>query len=305
MTVIDLAPKRGTQIERLDIVDQFDEILRSEVNRRAFITRMGAAGLGAAAISLLAGCGGGSSSTATSGFGDPVNFPGFSGRSIDDLVLNYALTLEILEADLYRQALNKASGRALSTPLDPNAPSSPDSRGSYSKTIGNGAITNGALADVAFLYLVQYAYVEAAHRDFLVAAIQSSGGTPVAPNAKGYSFPLGDDLGAIMNLIYAVEETGVRAYLGAAGFMSPAALKNGLLATAVAIHSTEARHSAAIAYTLGLDPGPIFSLPGVTPGRRVTDNAAAPVGAPYREQTFQYYTEPAVVLNAVQPFIVK
>jgi hypothetical protein len=292
-------------IERLDIVEQLDQILRSEVSRRSFITRMSAAGLGAAAISLLAGCGGSSSNSAVSGFGDPVNFPGFSGRSIDDIVLNFALTLEILEADLYRQALNKASGRALTTPLDPNPPSSPDSKGNYSKTIGNGAITNSALADTAFLYLVQYAYVEAAHRDFLNVAVQSKGATPVSPNALGYTFPLGNDLGSIMNLIYAVEETGVRAYLGAAGFMSDAALKNGLLATAVAIHSTEARHSAAIAYTLGLDPGPIFSLPGVTPGRRVTDGAAAAVGAPYREQTFQYYTEPAVVLNAVQPFFVK
>jgi hypothetical protein len=292
-------------------VDQFDEILRSEVSRRAFITRMSAAGLGAAAVTLLAGCGGGSSTAVIGnngggnggGFSD-ANFPGVPGRNIDEVVLNYALTLEILEADLYRQALNKASGRALTAPLDANAPSGPDSTGSYVKTIGNGAIANSSLADAAFLYLVQYAYVEAAHRDFLNVAIQSRGGAPVARNAGGYSFPLGDDLGAIMNLVYAVEETGVRAYLGAAGFMSQAALKNGLLATAVAIHSTEARHSAAIAYTLGLDTGPIFNLPGVTPGRRVTDGAAAPVGAPYREQTFQYYSTPSVVLNAVQPFFV-
>ncbi|MBC8103551.1 MAG: ferritin-like domain-containing protein [Cytophagales bacterium] len=283
-------------------MDQLDEILRSEVNRRAFITRMGAAGLGAAAVSLLAGCGGSSATTAVSGFGDPVNFPGIQGRSQDDLVLNFALTLEILEADLYRQALNKASGRPAGAALDATAPTSPSDRGSYTRTIPTGAFANQQLADVAFLYLVQYAYVEAAHRDFLNVAIQSSGGTPVTRNPGGYNFPLGDDLFSITGLIYAVEETGVRAYLGAAPFMSNAAITNGLLATAVAIHSTEARHSAAVAYTLGLEAGPVFALAGVTPGRRVTDGVAAAVGAPYRQQTFQYFSDPAVVLNAVQPF---
>jgi len=88
----------------------YDELMKSPVNRRAFLTRMGTAGLGASAVSLLSGgllsgCGGsGSDRKSNSGF-DSGNFPGIAGRSSDEVVLNYALTLENLEADLYRQAL--------------------------------------------------------------------------------------------------------------------------------------------------------------------------------------------------------
>ncbi|MBC8142767.1 MAG: hypothetical protein H7Y38_15190, partial [Armatimonadetes bacterium] len=51
--------------------------------------------------------------------------------------------------------------------------------------------------------------------------------------------------------------------------------------------------------------GPIYSLPGVSTGRRVTDGAAAAnSGTGISEDTFQYYSDPTVVLNAVRPFIV-
>ena len=39
-----------------------------------------------------------------------VQFAAIPGNSINEKVLNFALTLEILESDLYRQALNLASG---------------------------------------------------------------------------------------------------------------------------------------------------------------------------------------------------
>lgn len=279
-------------------VDLLDDILRSDVSRRAFLTRMGTAGLGAAAVALLAGCGSGSRSVSVaSGLPDPANFPGIPGRNENEAVLNYALTLEILEADLYRQALNLASGRDSSAPLDATAPSSPTSTGSYSlvSSFSTGGLSASA-AQLGFLYLAQYAYVEAAHRDFLTVAIQSLGGTPVSRNPKGYTFPLGSDLASVLGLIYAVEETGVRAYLGAARFLSVDALQN-LTPIAVAIHSTEARHSAALAYVLGKDTGPVANLPGVTPPHLY---AAGP-----HENTFQYYSDPTEVLSAVQAFIVK
>ena len=98
------------------------DFLRDPVNRRAFLARMSAAGLGVAATALLAGCGGSNSSSGPSSpgggpgpglttFADPKNFPGIPGQSEDVVVLNYALTLETLEADLYRQALNVAAGK--------------------------------------------------------------------------------------------------------------------------------------------------------------------------------------------------
>jgi hypothetical protein len=300
-------------------VTTLEEIRRSEVSRRAFLARMGAAGLGSAALALLAGCGSDSGTIPITGgptpspspstgptFLDPVNFPGIVGRSIDEVVLNYALTLEILESDLYRQALNLASGRDINRALDSSVPA-PNSTGGYTRTVATGSFPSAAFADAAFLYLVQYAYVEAAHRDFLRTALSGLGAPVAAANPNGYTTTLssGATLRDIIDLLFAVEETGVRAYLGAAGFMSDAALKNGLITTAVAIHSTEARHSEAIAYVTGRAAGPQFAIPGVVTGKRVTDADAAPyTGFPGESEiTFQYYSDPAAVLSAVRPFI--
>ena len=83
-------------------------LLTNPVSRREFLTRLSAAGLGALSLPLLTGCGGGT--TNSNGYSNAA-FPGVVGRNLSEVVLNYALTLEILEADLYRQALNRASGR--------------------------------------------------------------------------------------------------------------------------------------------------------------------------------------------------
>ena len=281
------------------------DLMNSPSDRRAFLARMGAVGLGAAAATLLAaGCGSGSgtlpntSTSATTGGTvgtvlDPTNFPGVIGRSEDEVVLNYALTLEILEADLYRQALNLAAGRPVASGLDATPPPS-GSTGAYSQKVGNGSVS-AALAPAGFLYLVQYAYVEAAHRDFLRVVLQSLGAPVTQPNPKGYTAPFGTDLGSILSLLYAVEEEGTRAYLGAAGFLT----NTTLLTTAVAIYSTECRHSSGLAYILGKDTGPLYTGGG---DKRVTDGAQAPNPAPYGQNTFQYYRDPVTVLGDVKPF---
>jgi hypothetical protein len=277
---------------------------------------MGAAGLGAAAIAFLAGCGSSGKYNGPTSFVtvlDPTNFPGITGANEDQVVLNYALTLENLEADLYRQALNLASGRPLSTPLDTtNIPSTPSSSGNYtlSPSFSTGGLSS-ANAQIGFLYLAQFAFVEAAHRDFLKMVVASQGGTPAAPNPAGYTFPLGNDLKTMLSLIYAVEETGARAYLGAAPFLSVAALQT-LTPVAVGIYSTEARHSAALAYVLGLPAGPVYvPSAGVTPGFNVVNGHETsnpqnvftnPAAA---EITFQYYTPPPIVIAAVQPYFNK
>ena len=273
-------------------MDFRQQLLNSPVNRRGFLTRMGMAGLGAAAVTLLAGCGGGSGSSG-SGSGlsviDPTNFPGLAGRNINEVALNFALTLEILEADLYRQALNAASGRALTAALDPYVPA-PGTLGSYTQTIPNGSVSS-SFAFPAFLYLVQFAYVEAAHRDFLLAALGSDA-RPIKPASGKYKFATSDgtpgsDLGTILNNVLPLEETGTRAYLGALPFITDLATAQ----TAGTIYSTECRHSASIEYILGLDPGPSRNIPGVpTPEQEVQPSTSA--------NTFEKFLSPAVVLNA-------
>jgi len=286
--------------ERVFIMIDSPDFLRDAVSRRTFLTRMAAAGLGTAAAALIAGCGGssnnGSSSTpgnsGTGGLGsfaDQKNFPNIPGANENIVVLNYALTLETLEADLYRQALNIAAGQPLTTPLPA------DGGASYTQAVGNGTL-DPALAPIGFLYLKQYAGVEAAHRDFLRAAIPQFGGTPVPANPKGYTTGLavGSDLGTILNLISIVEEEGVRAYLGAAGFLTNAQL----VQVASTIYSTEARHSAGVNYIIGRDTGP-------QKGYSAPTSADNPIPATYPSpNTFEYFKTPTQVLGDVKGFFV-
>ena len=276
------------------------DFLKDPVSRRTFLARMSAAGLGTAAVALLAGCGGSSNNggggSAGSGgltsFADQANFPGIPGQNENVVVLNYALTLETLEADLYRQALNIAAGKDVNTPL-------PADTSSYTQVVGSGGLSS-SLAAVGFLYLQQYAGVEAAHRDFLRAAIPTIGGTPVPANPKGYNAGLaaGTDLKTILTLIRTVEEEGVRAYLGAAGFLTDL----NLIQIASTIYTTEARHSAGVNYVLGLDAGP---APGSSASTS-SDSTVAPIdGVKVSNNTFEFFKTPKQVLGDVKGFFVQ
>jgi hypothetical protein len=165
-------------------VDEFKRILGDPVDRRRFMKRMSAAGLGIAAITLLDGVGPGIGLTrraSAKAIAGSAAFPNIPGKSITEIVLNYALTLEFLEADLYRQALNQASGLALTTPLaeDPF---------SYNPTVGTGGLSADA-AEAGYEYLVEFAYVEAAHRDFLRATLAKLKAPITTPDANGKSSP--------------------------------------------------------------------------------------------------------------------
>ena len=287
------------------------DYLRDPVSRRAFLARMTAAGLGTAAAALLAGCGGGGNGgggsttpSVPSGlntFADQANFPNIPGANINLVVLNYALTLETLEADLYRQALNVAAGKDINTALPAGGASA------YTLAVPAGALT-AAQAQVGFLYLQQFAYVEAAHRDYLRVAIPKFGGTPVPANPKGYSAAAaglvpGATLETILNVILVAEETGVQAYLGSAGFLNDPAL----VEQASSIYSTESRHSAVINLSLGnIDagatgaPGPSGHFGGVQP----LTVPAGDTNVPILPGTAEYSKTPKQVLAAIQPFFV-
>lgn len=131
-------------------------------------------------------------------------------------VLNYALTLEYLEAEFYAQAI--AKGTAL---VPAGAPTN------AIKTIGDH---------------------EAAHVTFLRTAITASGGTPVAKptfdfTAGGAFANVFSDYATFLAVAQTFEDTGVRAYKGRA-----AEIVGGgdLLTAALNIHSVEARHAAHI-----------------------------------------------------------
>ncbi len=261
----------------------FDDTARPANARRTFLIQATALGVGAAAYTLL------TPHTALAS-GKPVlelvnvpdngSMPGIPGRNKTEQTLNYALALETLEADLYRQALNLAAGQPLDTPLPADA-------SGYTLSVPPGGYMFDTTAQVGFAYLRDFAYVEAAHRDFLRSVISQGGGTPIAPNPGGYKADFGTTLQSILTVIRTVEEKGVRGYLGAAQFIGPISV----VQVAASIYSTECRHAAAINYLLGLDPGP---------SRQRLDSAAV-----FHEpgtNKFEHWQTPEQILEAASQF---
>jgi ferritin-like protein len=101
---------------------------------------------------------------------------------------------------------------------------------------------------------------EAEHVEALTAAVKSLGGKP-APKPKT-EFPL-KSAKSVLELAGTVENLGAAAYLGqAANIKSPE-----VLASALAIHSVEGRHAAALNTLLGepITPDGAFAVPADVP----------------------------------------
>ena len=129
-------------------------------------------------------------------------------------VLNFALTLEYLEAEFYNMGLDSS-----------------------------GLLTGDTRSVVE-----QIAKHEDAHVEFLKSAISGSGGDPVDKpsfdfTASGTFSDVFSNPVTFLALAQAFEDTGVRAYKGQAGnlIMTP-----DILTAALQIHSVEARHASQI-----------------------------------------------------------
>ena len=138
------------------------------------------------------------------------------GGDVD--IVNFALTLEYLEAEFYTQAAKKVSG------LD------------------------GSLTDL----VKELRDNEVEHVDALTATVKQLGGKPAAKPTFAFGGTFGSK-DAFLKLANTLEDTGVSAYNGA----GPAIESVDVLAAAGGIVQVEARHAALIRLARGVAPAPL------------------------------------------------
>jgi rubrerythrin len=194
-----------------------------ESSRKHFLRAMGAAGAAGAAGVLLAACGRGDDKKAA-----PTTKAAPKGSSGGDIeILNYALTLEYLEADFYDQVVR------------------------------SGVVKDRKVADLA----KRIGEAEQAHVSALEVAVRGLGGKTATKPKTAFENVLAGGPKKVLEAAAMVENLGAAAYLGQAGRIQD----KKILAAALSIHSVEARHAAAINALVGNDfkgSGPLVgSLP--------------------------------------------
>jgi hypothetical protein len=200
-----------------------DRIISSPTDRRKFIQRVGATGIGVAAASMLGG------SLAMAQSSDSTTDSSSGITDVD--ILNFALNLEYLEAEFYTMATR---GKTL---LESGVLSRREESG---PTSGGNMVPDLESSQLAFLANA-LRNNEIDHVKYLRAALGSAAVTKPAINldALGYGF---SDVASFLKLARQFEDVGLSAYLGAA----PLIQSKTYLAAAGAILATEAQHSGSI-----------------------------------------------------------
>jgi len=184
------------------------QIQDDPATRKRFLKMVGGAGATGALGLLIAACGGDDSKRGATTTGAATTMAAKGSATSDVAIVNYALTLEYVEADFYDQAVR------------------------------SGQIKDRTVADLA----KRIGEAEQAHVDALTATVQKLGGTPARKPATKFGDVIGGGPAKILQTAAVVENLGAAAYLAQA----PRIESKEILAAALSIHSVEARHAAAL-----------------------------------------------------------
>ena len=166
--------------KRPDTPGAMDELARDPASRKRFLKMVGGAGAAGAFAVFLAACGGDDEDSGNGSSAQTDTKMKSGGSAAGDIeIVNYALTLEFLEADFYAKVVE-------------------------------ADLLSGALLDTA----KKIGENEEEHVTALTSTVERLGGTPAKkPKTK---FPL-ENRDAVLELAATVENLGAAAYLGQAG----------------------------------------------------------------------------------------
>ena len=200
------------------------ELADDPSDRKRFLRMVGGAGAASALAIFVAACGDDDESS-SSGSSAGTSTTKSNGSMKGDLeIVQYALTLEHLETDF------------------------------YNAVIDSGVVTDMALAETAKMIRDN----EQEHVDALTATVKKLGGKPVRPKTNFDAVLEGGEK-MVLETAATVENLGAAAYLGQAGRI----MSKEILAAALAIHSVEGRHAAALNTVVGktIVPDGAFAKP--------------------------------------------
>jgi len=199
------------------------ELAQDASSRRRFLRMMGGAGAASAFAIFMAACGGDDDDESSANAGTRMEKKPTAGGDL--AIVQYALTLEHLETDFYNAVINS----------DVKPPTR-------------------ALART----IVMIRDNEQEHVDALTATVEKLGGKPERPKTN-FDAVIEGGANKILETAAVVENLGAAAYLGQAGRIQ----SKEILAAALAIHSVEGRHAAALNTVVGktIVPDGAFAKP--------------------------------------------
>ena len=203
-----------------------DELRDDPHSRKRFLKMVGGVGAAGALSLLIAACGDDDDDESSSSTSTTDSMGNSGGALKSDLeIVNYALTLEYLEADFYAQV------------------------------IASGEVTDKKVAELA----KSIGRNEEEHVEALTATVKQLGGTPAKKPKTKFEDVIAGGPQKILETAAAVENLGAAAYLGQAGNIKD----KEILAAALAIHSVEGRHAAALNTLVGetIVPDGAFAKP--------------------------------------------
>jgi len=208
-----IEPESGSALE---------ELTKDPSSRKRFLGMVGGAGAAGAMAMFLAACGDDDEDKKAGSSGEKKDAKG--GGGVDLEIVNYALTLEYLEAAF------------------------------YADVIKSGVVKTKAVVEAAKMI----GQNEQEHVDALLATAMKLG-TPAEKPKTDFQAVIDGGEKMVLETAAVVENLGASAYLGQAGRIE----SKEILAAALAIHTVEARHAAALNKIVGksIVPDGAFAKP--------------------------------------------